>query len=492
MDKSFNKIDNINQCITIVHPHSNNMVINLLAKKIKQIKPIQASEVKKFIPYDLIGMTISPNVAQNFKDEINFTGTGRIISFNTHVMSEGKIQLLLKNRMESLNKTPQIATHCIRTPGEVIINLASLLEKYRLPNSNKLEIENTLKYIWLEGISHKQKINKIANEIINKTNNSKELHNKINNITSTLEHKKSITKRNDNYYGRLFETELSKYIINNPNANMIDVRNIISEFIIETFNTLPWDKKVKTCIHIADNMYSDPPSWRHNIDLANEFIRNDTPDNFIKMVKYSGEYSTPLLLSIAVKYLITRRKKGIIGAMRRKATKYYYKIIKPQRRTLPTCNLNYHLKNSRYGILLPHQISASSNKLKSGIRPIDKYALPINNITQHDKVALSHERVVGIGMSGSANLLNTLFNALKDNNKHFPIDDAKLAAASWLTYSGGHSYNEAYSVFNSTHSKGFKPLSFNNIAQINQLSEKAVNHAYEKVIKASVKLNYPY
>lgn len=68
------------------------------------------------------------------------------------------------------------------------------------------------------------------------------------------------------------------------------------------------------------------------------------------------------------------------------------------------------------------------------------------------------------------------------------MDDAKLATASWLNYSGGHSFNEAYSSFELMTRGYFKPISFNDISSTSELGENAVSHSYNKVLEASRRL----
>jgi hypothetical protein len=157
-------------------------------------------------------------------------------------------------------------------------------------------------------------------------------------------------------------------------------------------------------------------------------------------------------------------------------------------------NENKRLFTTDYGLLLSYQKYYPANNedyVGIGIRPIDKYMRPSAGValTEHDTTALANERTIGIGISGSSNILHVLFQYLQLRDEDFPLDDAKLATASWLSYSGGHSFNEAYSVFGFMTEGNFKPLSFNALKKSSPLSEVAIAQAYNKVIETSIALS---
>jgi hypothetical protein len=309
-------------------------------------------------------------------------------------------------------------------------------------------------------------------------------------MVGTIEEKVHMTKRNDNFYGRLFETSLSEYVVNNPDEEMIQVRDIVSSTLLSDFARYTEQYKCNLCGRIAQEMRDDPPPWRHNLEAANVFLATEAPQDFVKMLGHDGPYSVPLVLSLAVKYVIQAH--GMLDLMG-KASEFYVAAIRPQRLLVCRDSADAAKSTNLPGLLLPYQRGGISNKLDAtgtGVRPIDKYARPgdLDGMTEHDVVAATYERTIGIGMSGSANILHFLFNSIAAK-REFPMDAAKFATASWLTYSGGHSFNEAYSTFAYMNSGNFTPLSFNDRAKIPGSIGTGILTAYDAVIEASSGLN---
>lgn len=440
-------------------------------------------KINTITPHHIIGMTIHPKVASEFESKVKFDSTGKIISFKHSKIKVQDYNILMENRIKPLNETPQGGECKIRTPGEAMINIASLINTSNESSLNKVEIGNLIKTTWLDGSLSRQSLHNLVELVKLKISGESTLTQQIEDVMRTLEKEFFVTKRNDNYYGRLFETELSKYITNNPNEEMIKVRDSISSFILDGFSKASLNEQNKICGVISGLMRADPPSWRHDLALANKFMMDSQPSSFIEMMRYSGNFSVPLVLSLAVKYIVSA--KGMVD-LKINASQYYIEKIKPQRQLLDSLNADKKLETNTYGLLLPYQISSTSKDngvVSSGIRPTAGVAL-----TEHDATALTNERTIGIGMSGSSNIMHFLFKKLQSQDEHFPIDDAKLATASWLSYSGGHSYNEAYSVFGFMSSGNFNPLSFNTLSTTNQLSTDAISFAYAKVIEASIEL----
>ncbi|MBS0848406.1 hypothetical protein [Citrobacter sp. JGM124] len=461
-------------------------VFNRMIKKITRNNVTMYSEAPQ-----LIGTTIHPHIASKYQDKIDFSGVGVVNALKSTNIKREDYNVLVNNIIRPLNETPQITKESIKTPGEIIISIAGIIKEAPDDIMNKKELEEIIKKTWLDGSLSRQSLYNMAELIKIKINNYPEIINKIDEVLQLLENNFFITKRNDNYYGRLFETELSKFIIDHPNMNMLKVRDTISSFILDDFQCLSSDDQLSLCACLANRMFSDPPAWRDKLICANHFVREPDPECFVKMIKYSGKYSIPLILSVAVKYIISSQ--GTV-ALKNEATKYYIHKILPQRQIFSSLSDSRNIKNSAYGLLLPYQknyLLSNPPSLGAGIRPIDKYMRPTVGVelNEHDAIALSNERTIGIGVSGSSNILNFLFKKLQLEYEGFPEDDAKLATASWLSYSGGHSFNEAYSVFSFMSQGSFKPLSFNELKTSSLLSEIAITHSYNKVVETAIALS---
>lgn len=439
----------------------------------------------------LVGKTISPNFASSIKNIIKFDGTGKIVSIQKSKLSLNFYNRLCKNIVTPLSEKPQISKDKYISPGEGLVNIARVIKNSNI--NGKEKIERDIRNAWLSNEDYFNSLTRIVDDLKNSHQHSKTFIFEIDIIVNSIRKEFHITKANDNYYGRLFETELSKYIIENPTRDMLNVRNNIAIEIIDCFSRLDFSQKEVVCKKIAKLMLSDAPRWRANLNCVNHFLETKKPRDFIRMLSYTGCYSLPLILSLMIKY--TCADWNILGAeIIQKMNSYYEHEIQPQRTLVKSDNLSAELPTTLSGVLLPYQKTMDDDEntiLGKGVRPLDRYIWPAANsvLTKHDFLSLSSERATGIGMSGSSNILNEILLKLKSDGQDVSIIDGQLATAAWLCYSGGHSFNEAYSVFDRMNKDNMQVLSFKNIGELNASSKAAILHSYNKVIEASEKLN---
>lgn len=439
----------------------------------------------------LIGITIRPDVAEKFIGKVEFSGTGQIKSIAKNGLDQSDYELLMSSKTAPLHATPQPSDDPLRTPGEVMINIAAMLRLSRAELKNSAELEAIIQKAWLGGAVCRASLEAAVASVKENLSHRPQLLKRIDDIMQTLEGEMYITKRNDNYYARLFETELSWFVLTHPDENTLAVRDAVREFILDDFSGYSRRYQSVLCSYISRVLSADPPIWRQRLNCATKFIKDKKPASFIRMMQYSDNYSTPLILSVAVKYIVLAQG---TRKLKKRATKYYMSEIVPQRQSLELLRDKKSLITTTRGILLPHQKKVPAIKktlLGYGIRPIDKYIRPPAGVTlcDHDRVVLTSEKAAGIGMSGSANILHFLFMLLQSRQADFPMADARLAAASWLCFSGGHAFSEAWSVYRFMGKGQFQPLSFNQLKASSLLSEIAITHAYNKVIKAAIALN---
>lgn len=440
---------------------------------------------------DLVGMTIRPDVAEKFIGKVTFSGTGQIKSIAKNSLEQSDYALLAGHKIAPLCDTPQPSEDPVRTPGEVMINIAAMLRRSRASLENSASLEEIVQKAWLDGALSRESLQTTLASVKEKIGHHPLLLKDIDEIMQTLEGEMYITKRNDNYYARLFETELAWFVLTHPDENILEVRDTVRKFILDDFSEYSWRYQSVLCSHISRVLSADPPIWRQRIYCANKFIKDKKPASFVQMMQYSDSYSTPLILSVAVKYIVLAQG---TRKLKKRATKYYMSEVVPQRQSLELLRDKKSLITTTRGILLPHQKKVPVTRAPLpgyGIRPIDKYIRPPAGVTlcDHDRVVLASEKATGIGMSGSANILHFLFMVLRAQQADFPMADARLAAASWLCFSGGHSFSEAWSVYRFMGKGQFQPLSFNQLKASSLLSEIAITHAYNKVIKAAIALN---
>lgn len=439
----------------------------------------------------LVGKTLSPHFASSIESIIKFDGVGKIVAIKKNKLPLNFFNQLSKNIITPLSETPQISKEKYLSPGEGLVNIARIIKNSDINEKEKFEID--IRNAWLSNEDYSNSLTRIVNDLRNNNQQKKNLLSEIENIVNSITKEFYVTKANDNYYGRLFETELSKFIVENPTRDMLNVRNNIAAEIKDCFSRLEFSRKEMICKKVAKWMLYDTPTWRANLSCANTFLKTKNPRDFIEMLNYTGCYSLPLILSLVVKYGITSG--NLLGReIIQKMNHYNKNEIEPQRTLIESNNLNAELPTTLSGVLLPYQNTMDDDKncfLGKGIRPLDKYMRPDANsvLTKHDSLSLNSERATGIGMSGSSNILNEFLLKLKSDGQDISIIDGQLATAAWLCYSGGHSFNEAYSVFNRMNKDNMQVLSFKKIEKLNANSKVAILHSYNKVIEASEKLN---
>lgn len=294
-----------------------------------------------------------------------------------------------------------------------------------------------------------------------------------------------LTKHHDNYYGRTFESAIAELVFSKPSNEMNKNIEIIKNKMIADFNSLDHSQKKDLIKSISSQMKADPATWRADISEATKFLDECTSDNFINMMNTSSKIKHLLIMHLAVKYVITSPG---FKDMKNTASALYVDVISLQR------DLNRVINNqeisSRTGIKLNYQMQGQAGQPRyTGVRPMDRYTSSIDNLTGHNQEALTSEISIGIGMSGSANILNHLFISLDDEFFDFNVEHARLLAASFLTHSGGHSINETYTVFGYKDNKSFRPVSYSTLLESNEFTKNIIDTSYNKLIDEAMILN---
>ncbi|MEB0139246.1 hypothetical protein QN363_09435 [Undibacterium sp. CCC2.1] len=419
--------------------------------------------------------------------QIRYDGFGVIQ--NVHgKLSQADYTLLRNHIVTPLSATPiKHEAGKIRTAGEALIDIAAALEKSsELSPETKSQVGLALKNDFLSRDFSAESLTTLRDAIASQyADQAKDILASIDRMIASIDKEFHVTRHNDNYYGRLFETELSSHLVLHPNADMLAAGKMIADYVSKDFQAHSKSAQSEICQYVVDIMKKDCPAWRTDMLEANQFIASSTPKNFMAMLACEDAYSLPLLLALAVKY--TNCAPSLSG-MLAEASKLYVNVITRQR-LLVRVN-NSAEQSQRHGVMLHYQKQAASAELHlgQGERPIDRYQLPVTNLTGHNQAALHSETPVAVGMSGSSNILKHLFKKIATASPAFPTEQAQLMTAAYLTFSGGHTFNEAYTVFNYESNRYFAPLSYQKL-QENPGATAAVDHAYQQLLLHAQGLN---
>ncbi|WP_176085848.1 hypothetical protein [Martelella sp. HB161492] len=484
----------------------------------------------------LLGASIAPKTAKRYRKQVQVDGVGKIVSLMQDKLSKRDIEFLVKSRIRPLSETPTVQQYKMLTPGEALVDLAAMLSTSANHSQQKSDTERAIKTMWLDGTAGREAVPWLAAKAKQTLGeNDHSLSSKIDRVVQNLEPGFFQTRRNDGYYSRLFDTELARYIVDNPSDGVLKTRDRVATYLHEVLDGLSEAKRKDLCSDVASMMLTDPPSWRANIASAVAFQTKPDPTALRNMIDDRGQYSFPLVLHVAVKMMAS----PIFGTPETdSASVVYAKVIYPQKQlrqstvkdpkkyevSLPgagkdagnqgvnedadigdpsSAHIGYPSSAQpfrRTGIRLAYQEDRREkpeSQIGLGERPLDRRILqPADTgLSPHDAIALTHERPIAEGISGSSNLLEFAFRMFREKDPTFPVEEARLATAAWLTFSGGHSFNEAYSVFNLPAGNGsslkpetFSPISFNRLAETSDLAARAVNHAYQQIIDRSQEL----
>lgn len=432
----------------------------------------------------LLGKSIAPNIASNKLHKVYFNGCGEIFLL-AKVLKKHDFKVFVNNMVKPLKETPvKNSEGKIRTAAECAIDMSCAIRNSDMPDGLKQTLENELKSIYLSGSLSIQTLDLFLKYTANLLGKDSSLVNKLKLLMGTVEKEFFVTKHNDNYYGRFFDSTIAEAIVNKPSDEMNRNIEIIKNKIVDDFILLGADQQDAIDL-INSKMKEDPAVWRSDIPEVANFLDECTPENFIKMVNAPSEIKNLLIMHLAVKYVtVSPGFRDMVTI----SSDLYTDVIYPQRHLSRVKN-NQEVSN-RTGIRLSYQMQGDvGSPGYIGERPMDRYQQPVGDLIEHNQEAIISERPIVIGMSGSANLLNYLFISLNDEFPDFDVEQARLLAASFLTHSGGHSINEAYTVYGYKDNKSFKPVSYSTLLESNDFTKKVINNSYDKLIEEAMTLN---
>lgn len=462
-----------------------------LLQKLSGVENIQMNLTKKIgdVVFEqqadiLLGKTIAPKIASSKLGKVLFNGYGEIVALPA-ALKKRDFKVFLENITQSLKEAPvKNSEEKIRTTAECTIDMACVIKKSNIPDNIKFVLENELKSIYLSESSSVQTLGLFLKYAITRLDKSPAVLNKLELLLNSIEKQFYVTKHNDNYYGRSFESTVAEMIIDKPSEEMKKSTEIIKNKLLKDFLSLDKNQQEKLINSIKSDMVKDPAIWREDITEAKTFLDKCTSGNFIEMLNSKNPINHLLVMHLAVKYVISSPN---FRDMKNDASTLYVDVIERQRDFHRVIN-NQELSN-RTGIKLSYQPQSNARLNRYGVRPIDRYQPSVDNLTEHNREALISERPIGIGMSGSSNILNHLFISLDDGTSGFNIEQARLLAASFLTYSGGHSINEAYTVFGYKDNKSFKPVNYISLIESDRFTKEIINNSYNKLIDEAMILN---
>ncbi len=417
----------------------------------------------------LLNKSIAPLIASKLLTCVQFNGFGKIISL-TMPLKDSDFNLLINNTITPLTETPVL--------NRENTNISCDIQK---------EFLEKIKYLFLSDDLSNESLNLLVKKLIDYIEPDHPVIKKMNELINNIEKGESIhiTKHNDNYYGRTFDSLIAELTVTQPTTAMDNCIAVIIKEINNDFFDMTEKGKYHFIGKVCDRMINDKAPWFDKIPEAKNFLKSSSADDFIKMMNTTSPLKNLLIMFLSIKILLCTPAKAKL--MQMDTNPFYYNTIIKQRNIKDSPMED--VTSSRTGIKLFYQMQGGSQDSKcDGVRPIDIITLQTKKLSTHNKLAHRYEKPVVIGMSGSSNVLKSFFKILK-SKEHFDIDEAQFLAACVFVYSGGHSINEAYTVFNYNEKEPFSPINYWSLSQSNASIKNIMDSAYEHLINEAMKLN---
>ncbi|MDD7806064.1 MAG: hypothetical protein PUP46_11025 [Endozoicomonas sp. (ex Botrylloides leachii)] len=488
-------------------------------KKINEDNIVQPYE----IPLKIDGLTLKPIDAERYVDDLMFDGTGRIIGVKRD-LSNDELKNIEKLAIPSLSETASQndRTHS-KSPVESLLHFNYLLSKAQ-PSKVINEWRDSIREFWLEGDISSDRLKSFYQSAITIFEYDVTLIKEIQRLLTDLEKKKYPAQLYDNFFGRIFNSELGRYLVENPTDNAIKTAKKTAAFLgnfVEKFDQCSYgiikEGNTKSNVNgfdlIAFGIEGDKDFWFPKSFLLNEFIKNPSKENFNLCLNSIVDGFDVMKISKLIIHVLKAKdlliaaneSKEVIGDYDQfhKIAAHYYKNIILKNRTannkimtdlevvsndtdiIPTkgqavvikrddifktnnygSKLRYHPKNDEDTSNTNYTVSASDKK----------------TIPSHDKSSpfernmLNSGQALGLGLSGTTNLSCFLYREIKKEHPSFSEEQAFFNTLAYVLYTGGHSVADCLLVY-----KAIKE-----VESMDSAAPKEIDKKFKEIIETSL------
>ncbi|MCO7223271.1 hypothetical protein [Pleionea sp. CnH1-48] len=428
----------------------------------------------------LIGKTVDPATAQSLENVVLFDGFGRVVEFldeqaieNDASILERLTQGITAGLIETNSRSER---NTYKTEGECVIAMISQLKQEDSAIAD--QCISTLKATWLSGEMSQQRVHEVFTSIANQDGLSEVSQDLASELLTHIEQEKPLTQYQDGLYSRKFESELVRELVQNTPDTVRNASAKMGQYIVDqlvnaatTDGVLNEGELNSALRELACVIEGDTRPWFEETPDIKSFIDEPTLENFTQMMtQVNNGFDTIKVPFVSVKLATTSNDimKQSCSHWKAPATILYGQvksarstddqissISQPKKQgseesvTIHTkvqstktqdygTRLNYQPRNDEFGFSTYGKSFADAkipNSQGSGVSAFEERALTNNS-------------VVVSGTSGSTNLLTFLGREMEKTVDGFSVDDMYLPAMMFLTFDGGHSINESWSVFN--------------------------------------------
>ena len=440
----------------------------------------------------LIGQTIDPMVVEKYMHSLEFDGIGRIISFKKQLSNTAldELQAAIIKSLTQTNTTDERSKG--RPGGDCLIQFMGLMQ--RSGGDRAQELLGKASKLWMSGNLSDTAVAAFLMDAAAELQDKSRLHSIVVSIAAAVSKPKEATQRNDNMYGRKFESEFIHILVKNPPFGTIEVTRKIGQALLNDFDKMHASGALSTettLKRIAESIELRP--WTALTADLEKFREEPTYSN-LKSMLLSVNNGIDIL---KVQSLIPKVSKQFSDDIEWKeyADQRYKYVLQPARKTRPfqvlenevgvsaqqaadlTNKLGLDIKTSSYGTgLLNHPKYEPQEKFYIARDTTYGRMNPdMANLSGMEQQALYHGHAIVTGLSGNANLLTYLSRWIAKEDSEFSVEQAVLAGMMFLGFDGGHSLNEVMAVYTGIMASEKVELSSDEVASTKALEKRLLN-----------------
>jgi len=422
-----------------------------------------------------IGQSIRPDIAEKYVDTVEFDGIGRIQGFKKHLSAAARTELQ-DAVMKPLTQTN--AAHerdSARTGRDCMIQFMHLMQNRQGEATHGLL--DKAKALWLSAPLDDHTISGFLADAAGALADMPHLQSMAITLHNAVSKEKAPTQKNDNMYGRKFDSEFVHELVKNPPAPVMEATRKIGQALLDSIDqefvikpdSAEHNKnytillRTRACRNVAKNMNVRP--WINEAPDLKKFLDAPTYEG-LKAMLLNVNHGFDVLKLHYLAAAISRLGYESMPWMQ-DARPNYVRVIQPANGTSPPVVADT-MKTSGYGIRLANHPNYEKYSTFTSAKNSTYHRLltNMNELGKPEQQALSHGHPVVTGVSGCTNMMTYLSLHIAQKEQSFSPQQAILGTMMYLVFDGGHSLNEIMTVHTSIRSSERTKASAERLAKI--------------------------
>ncbi len=328
----------------------------------------------------LVGKTLKQNIANEYLGFFKFNHLGKItgINENSSKLTEDDLQKIRANIIPDLTRTNSSAPReHSRTNREIVLEFIHLTTKelnaLPLGRANKSEILkaviDSFTTLWLSPCIGSDLTKKVLIEVAkNLKRNFPDLGKKASTLAAEAAKPKSFTQMHDNTFGRKFESELVRALVNNPPKSVLHASDKVADYLKSHFINSEGASGLSAKLDLlARAISSDRRPWHSELPELEAFVKNPSKENFIAMMENKQRTGFEVM---KVSYIGVRISVLNASPWMERANANYQQAILPARSTRDSVLASFDNRVPLIASKFMVKAARANAFSKAGLRPI--------------------------------------------------------------------------------------------------------------------------